>query len=269
MGISRRQFLTIAASAAGGAAFVSIMENLRPLTAAEASQLTSVRDASVKKWIWVIDLEKCNGCAKCTEACTVEMRVPPAWGEPQYEGYQPWIQVFSTVGTDQRAFFMPVPCQNCQNAPCVKVCPVGANYYSEDGIVLVDQIRCVGTRICIGACPYQRRFFNWFDPPVSEEETSLPYSPDYNIPHRRGVVEKCIWCRHRIVDGKVPACVEGCAKAGMKVLWFGDAAQDAVSDGEEVVRLSQMIKDRGAYRLKEDLGTDPRVLYLPPQGGSA
>jgi len=188
MGFSRRQFLTVAASAAGGVAFVSIMENLRPLTAAEASHLTSAQDASVRKWIWVIDLEKCNGCAKCTEACTVEMRVPPAWGEPQYEGYQPWIQVFSTVGTDQRAFFMPVPCQNCQNAPCVKVCPVGANYYSEDGIVLVDQIRCVGTRICIGACPYQRRFFNWFDPPVSEEETSIPYSPDYNIPHRRGVV---------------------------------------------------------------------------------
>src|SRR5208283_2359601 len=107
MNISRRKLLTIAASAAGGAAFVSIMKNLRPVTAAEASQLTSVQDPSVKKWIWVIDLGKCNGCMKCTEACTVEMRAPPAWGEPQYEGYQPWIQVFGTVGSDQRAFFMP------------------------------------------------------------------------------------------------------------------------------------------------------------------
>jgi len=268
MELTRRKFLTITASAAGGAAFLSIAENLRPLTAAETAHLTTTQNLGARKWIWVIDLEKCNGCMKCTEACTVEMRVPPAWSEPQYEGYQAWIQVFGTAGSDQQAVFLPVPCQNCQNAPCVKVCPVGANYYSEDGIVLVDQLRCVGTRICMGACPYQRRFFNWFDPPVSEEEKNIPYSPDYNIPHRRGVVEKCIWCRHRIVDGKVPACVEGCARAGMKVLWFGDAAQDAVSDGQEVVRLSEMIKNRGAYRLKEDLGTDPQVLYLPPQGSS-
>ena len=89
MEVSRRKFLTIAASAVGGAAWISISENLRPLTAAETAHLTSAQDPAVRKWIFVIDLEKCNGCMKCTEACTVEMRVPPAWGQPEYEGYQP------------------------------------------------------------------------------------------------------------------------------------------------------------------------------------
>ena len=123
MELSRRKFLAAAASAAGGATFASMLGNLRPLTAAETTQLTSAQDPSVKKWIWVIDLEKCNGCMKCTEACTVEMRVPPAWGEPEYEGYQPWIQVFGTTDSDQQAVFMPVPCQNCQNCALRKGMP--------------------------------------------------------------------------------------------------------------------------------------------------
>jgi molybdopterin-containing oxidoreductase family iron-sulfur binding subunit len=163
---------------------------------------------------------------------------------------------------------MPVPCQNCQNSPCTKVCPVGATYYSEDNIVLIDQNRCIGCRICLASCPYERRFFNWYDPPVTEEEKKIAYSPDYNIPHRRGVAEKCVWCRHRTKMGMVPACVEACTRAGMKALWFGDAAQDVVSNGVDTARLSTMIQGRGAYRFKDELGTSPSVLYLPPRGGT-
>jgi molybdopterin-containing oxidoreductase family iron-sulfur binding subunit len=210
-----------------------------------------------RKWVFMIDLNRCDGCKKCTEACINEMHVPPAWGEPSYEGRQPWIQVF-----DNGEFFLPVPCQNCQNAPCAKVCPVGATFYSEDHIVLIDQDRCIGCRICMAACPYERRFFNWFDPPVTPEELKIQYSPDYNVPHRRGVVEKCIWCRHRLEMGRLPACVEACTKAGMRALFFGDMNEDVVTNGVETYKFSDMIKN-GYVRLKEDLGTEPRVYYLP------
>lgn len=263
MNLSRRDFLTAASAAASTAILGSLLDSFSPVSAEEIEKLTSSNNSLKPKWVYVIDLDRCNGCNKCTEACITEMRVPPAWGEPQYQGRQPWIQVFKNGdGT-----FLPVPCQNCQNAPCAKVCPVGATFYSEDGIVLIDQDRCIGCRICMAACPYQRRFFNWFDPPLSEEERAIKYSPDHNIPHRRGVTEKCIWCRHRITDGRAPACVEACTEAGMSALWFGDAREDLVSNGREKMRLSELLRGRGAFRLKEEFGTEPSVLYLPPRRG--
>jgi Fe-S-cluster-containing dehydrogenase component len=262
--VSRRELLAAGASAAAGVAISSMMGGLRPLTAQETSQITQATQTTKKKWVFVVDLDKCNGCKKCTEACYSEMHVPPAWGEPQYEGRQPWIEVFDQGPNG----FLVVPCQNCQDAPCAKVCPVGATYYNDEGLVLIDQNRCIGCRICMAACPYERRFFNWFDPPLTSEDKATTYSPDTNMPHRRGVVEKCIWCSHRIKDGKVPACVEACSQAGMSALWFGNALEDALSDGTQVQRLSETIKGRGAYRLKDELGTQPSVLYLPSMGGS-
>ena len=254
MKVSRRRFIAGTAGAMAGTALW-----LEP-----ARSFAQQADEQGRMYVFVIDLDRCDGCRKCTEACQTEMYVPPAWGgELQYDGRQPWIQVFDMGG----GVYMPVPCQNCQNAPCAKVCPVGATYYSEDHIVLIDQNRCIGCRYCLAACPYQRRFFNWFDPPMTEQEKKIPYSPDYNIPHRKGVAEKCIWCRHRTKMGMVPACVDACRKAGMSALWFGDASQDTVSDGEQTVSLSQMLKGRGAYHLKDELGTLPSVIYLPPKGG--
>ncbi len=262
MKTSRRDFLVWGASAGAGAAIYSLMSKLEPLSAAQLTGLSQPSTAG-KKWVFVIDLDRCNGCAKCTEACIAEMQVPPAWGQPEFEGRQPWIQVFSQPSGG----FLVAPCQNCQNAPCAKVCPVGATFYSEDHIVLIDQDRCIGCRICLAACPYERRFFNWFDPPITEEEKQQAYSVDSNTPHRRGVVEKCIWCRHRLLVGKLPACVEGCTRAGMKALWFGDSAEDVVANSEDVTSLSELLQNRGAYRLKDELGTLPSVLYLPPRSG--
>lgn len=259
---NRRQFLAGATVAAAGLSLGVVSGGLLQSNGQQQEESTAT-SASEKKFIFVIDQNECDGCKKCTEACQAEMNVPPAaGGELQYEGRQAWIEVFDMGG----GVFMPVPCQNCQDAPCAKVCPVGASFYSEDHIVLIDQDRCIGCRYCLVACPYQRRFFNWVDPPVSPEEANITYSPDYNIPHRKGVAEKCIWCSHRVNEGTVPACVAACGKAGMNALWFGDASEDVVSNGQSVVSLSGMINKRGAFKLKEELGTLPQVLYLPPKG---
>lgn len=268
MDSKRRKFLKAATAAAGGAVLAPLLYGLLERVNPEQVFFGSppvTSGASAKRYVWVIDLDRCTGCRKCTEGCQAEMRVAPAWrGQLEYDGKQAWIQVFD-LGDDT---FLPLPCQNCQNAPCVKVCPVGATYYSEDHIVLIDQDRCIGCRYCVVACPYERRFFNWFDPPVSPDEATITYSPNYNVPKRKGVAEKCIWCAHRVQNDTVPACVEACRKAGMSALWFGDAAEDVVSDGEHVTSLSSMIDRRGAYRLRDDLGTLPQVLYLPPRGES-
>jgi len=256
----RRRFLIGASVAAAGLTVCALSSGL--LQQASAAVSESPSDAS-KEYVFVIDINSCDGCRKCTEACQAEMHVPPASeSELQYDGKQAWIEVFD-MGS---GVHMPVPCQNCQDAPCAKVCPVGATFYSEDHINLIDQNRCIGCRYCIVACPYERRFFNWFDPPVTPDDANVVYSPDYNIPHRKGVAEKCVWCRHRITQGDVPACVAACTTAGMNALWFGDAAQDVISNGQLAVSLSDMINGRGAYRLNEELGTLPQVIYLPPKG---
>lgn len=262
--IDRREFLKGAAASSAGMLLSVWASRFEPvnLETVLGQNNNGSSGVSTRKYVMIFDLDKCNGCAKCTEACQAEMHVPPAWGEPQYEGRQPWIQVFD-LGNGAS---MPVPCQNCQNAPCAKVCPVGATFYSEDHVVLIDHDRCIGCRICMAACPYERRYFNWFDPPMTQEEANMPYSTDYNMPHRRGVTEKCVWCRHRITEGRVPACVEACQRAGMSAIWFGDVSQDVATNGKETVSLSGLIAERGAYRLKEELGTEPSVIYLPPKG---
>ncbi len=277
MNPQRRKFLAGAGAATAGAALLGLSSTLlKPVSAQEiaanSTTTSSTTSASTstplttRKYVFVIDLNACNGCQKCTEGCQTEMQCPPTWGgEVGYAGRQSWIQVFD-LGNGS---FLPVPCQNCQDAPCAKVCPVGATFYSADSINMIDQDRCIGCRYCIVACPYERRFFNWEDPPVYADDANAVYSPTTNIPHRKGVAEKCIWCAHRVGKGDVPACVESCTEAGMSALWFGDAAQDVVSNGTVVQPLSTLINKRGAYRLKEDLGTLPQVLYLPPSGGTA
>ena len=233
----------------------------------------------------VIDLERCDGCLQCTEACIDVHLVPNAWGEPSFEGIrdkpehrgrQEWIKVYDfkeDLGPQGRkGNFLPALCYQCENAPCVNVCPVGATYHNQDGLVLIDHTTCIGCRYCMAACPYERRYFNWGDPSLSyteEEKARLAlaqYSPEYPVPHRRGTVEKCMFCAHNVEHGKLPACVQACTDAGMKAIYFGDGFEDAISNGAEVLKLSELLKSRGGYRLKEELGTEPRLYYLPPRG---
>jgi molybdopterin-containing oxidoreductase family iron-sulfur binding subunit len=142
----------------------------------------------------------------------------------------------------------------CQNAPCVSVCPVGANFYNQDGIVIIDKYRCIGCRMCMAACPYGARYFNWKAPSDNPREKH-----GFEVEHPVGVVEKCMFCYTDLESGELPACVKACA---MKALFIGDKKQDFVTNGEETYKLSELLSNRQSFRLFEELGTEPRVIYL-------
>ncbi|MBM2831619.1 MAG: hypothetical protein HW414_671 [Dehalococcoidia bacterium] len=231
------------------------------------------------KYGMTIDLERCMGCRACVEACKVENNT----GQNMY-----WMYVFRIERgkyPDSFWFFMPRPCMHCDNAPCVKVCPVGARHKREDGLVLTDYERCIGCRYCEVACPYSVNYFNWKKPASNQyytwKEENIygsgkvalvtagavpPYrNPDhdklYGISkkrlvsgggHSKGVMEKCTFCVHRLEKGLLPACVANCP---VKVFTFGD-----LSDPKSEV--SRVAADRSAFRLLENAGTEPRVFYL-------
>ena len=207
-----------------------------------------------QKWVMVIDLAKCDGCRDCTKACTKMHFVPPQ---------QEWIKVYEV--TDNPAagsYFLPRTCMHCDNPPCVRACPVGATYKRTDGIVLMDQDRCIGCRNCIAQCPYSARSFNWGEPPHTAPELQATYSVETNYPHRKGVVEKCIFCAHMLRAGMLPACAQTCT---MGAIYFGDELDDAVTNSKgETLQLSKIAEKGAGFRLMEELGTEPRVYYLPP-----
>lgn len=205
----------------------------------------------------VIDLAKCDGCKKCTEACQAMHYT---------ESDREWIKVFKMQEANAEApFYFPKPCFHCDNPTCTKVCPVNATFKREDGIVLIDNERCIGCRMCMAACPYSTRFFNWSHPSSAQTAAlgNIKYSPEQSVPRRMGTVEKCDFCPDMLRQGKMPACVSGCP---MNVIYFGDQNEDAVTNAAGVtVKLSKLLADNAGYRHLEELGTEPRVYYLPPK----
>jgi molybdopterin-containing oxidoreductase family iron-sulfur binding subunit len=208
-----------------------------------------------KKFVMVIDLAKCDGCGECTKACQKMHFTPPD---------REWIKVYTMQDSEQTApYYFPKPCFHCDNPPCTKVCPVDATFKRQDGIVLIDNTRCIGCRFCMAACPYSVRFFNWDLPQETAEEKRIPYSPEQSFPRIVGTVEKCDFCPHVMRNGKMPACVVGCP---MGAIYMGDENEDAVTNSAGVtMQLSKMLADNSAYRYMEELGTKPRVYYLPPK----
>ncbi len=206
-----------------------------------------------KRYAMVVDLARCVGCQTCAIQCKLENNVPLglAWNRVLTMGGQ---QIDTPNGTypNLEMYHLPLACQHCDDPACVKVCPVGATYQRPDGIVLVNWDQCIGCRYCITACPYGARVFNWGNP---------QHVPDFQVgssavPERvRGVVEKCTFCVHRVDKGLDPACVVSCPA---RARFFGD-----INDPESQV--SKLVRERGGYQLLPEMGTDPRVYYLPPR----
>jgi len=208
------------------------------------------------RWVMVIDLSRCRNARKCMEACQ---------GAHQLRPEQHHINVLQMQDSPTTApYYMPKPCQHCDNPPCVSVCPVDATFKRADGIVLIDNERCIGCRFCIAACPYSARIFHWFDPKDEELHKDHLYDVELNVPQKKGTISKCLFSADQLRVGKMPYCVSACPNG---VYYFGDENEDAVTNGttKETVRLSKLLRDNAGHLLMEELGTKPRVYYLPPK----
>jgi dimethyl sulfoxide reductase iron-sulfur subunit len=200
----------------------------------------------------VIDLAKCSGCMCCDVACKRENFTPPGvhWSKVHiYEtGKYPLTKLRS----------LPTLCMHCEEPACLQACPTGATSKRADGVVTIDNDRCIGCGYCALACPYEARVLNAKDPrPYHEPHDFTPterigyFQKLGAVEHGKGVIEKCTFCLHRLEQGGEPACVEACP-AGARV--FGD-----LDDSEsEVARLVA----QGAKARLEEHGTKPKVLYL-------
>jgi tetrathionate reductase subunit B len=200
-----------------------------------------------------IEIDKCIGCNRCVEACKAENHVPQdeahyrTWVERYVIKRDGDVTVTNISGKREpskeaapedadvlRTFFVPKLCNQCVNPPCTQVCPVGATFPTEDGVVLVDANRCIGCSYCIQACPYGARFMN----PTTK------------------TADKCTFCYHRVRQGLLPACVEVCPT---QARIFGDLKSKA----SRLVRFSRMNK---IHVLKPALNTEPKVFYAQLDG---
>ena len=225
---SRRDFIKLTVVGAAAVAGTRLVKE---------AQASSSSPAGKHQWAMVIDQSKCTGCNYCTLACQAHNDTAP---ENQ------WNVVSEAGEVAGHKVFIARPCMQCAKAPCVEVCMVGASYYRDDGIVMMDYDKCIGCRYCEVACPYQARVFNW-----EKFEGKNP--------------EKCSFCYHRIDRGlelgltpgmdedATPACVSACP-TGARM--FGDL-------NDKISLVSLVLKEHASYRLREDLATGPRVYYLP------
>ncbi len=216
------------------------------------------------KFGYGLDLSRCIGCRRCVYGCVEENNLSR---NPQVQ----WISVLKLKKgkkwidlegaeryydpkkvPEQDYFYVPVQCQQCEDPPCVKVCPTQATWKEPDGIVVVDYNWCIGCRYCMAACPYGARHFNWSKPTISPDEINTDTHYLGNRPRYEGVVEKCTFCVQRTRVGRYPACVEVCPAGARK---FGN-----LLDPESEIR--KAIQNKRVFRLKEDLNTSPTFFYF-------
>jgi Fe-S-cluster-containing dehydrogenase component len=225
---------------------------IAPLEEAQASADESAYRAAEHRYGMAIDIDRCIGCGRCVEACKSENNVPR---DPFF--FRTWVERYAikeggAVEVDSpnggldgfpppsdteralRTFFVPKLCNQCENAPCVQVCPVGATFATPDGVVLVDADYCIGCRYCIQACPYGARFLH---------------------PETR-TAEKCTFCYHRLVKGLQPACVEACPTDARI---FGEL-------GRRSSPLARFMRFNKIRTLKPHLNTEPKVYYANLDG---
>jgi molybdopterin-containing oxidoreductase family iron-sulfur binding subunit len=221
------------------------------------------------QWGMTIDLDLCVGCQACTLACKQENNVSFVSQEQAKMGRAiEWNQVIHSVSGEiphLKTRFLPRLCNHCEHPLCTKVCPVGATYKNPEGLVAQIYTRCIGCRFCTVACPYTARYFNWY-PPKWPEEMKKSLNPAVYV-REKGVVEKCTFCSQRIREARykakdegrelrdgdvIPACVETCPT---KARIFGNMA-------DPNSKVSELSRSPRAFKLMENLGTEPKVIYL-------
>ncbi len=237
---------------------------------------------------YALNIQKCIGCRRCAKACVKEnnqsrgdqeiewIRVlkmekgefdatKMADGYPDSYGIEVGGNAYTPAGVilegehyyepekvpEEDAFYMPIQCMQCEKPPCVKVCPVRTTFREPDGVVVIDYNWCIGCRMCIGACPYWARRFNWGEPELPKEDMN-PNTHYYgNRPRMKGVVEKCTFCVQRTRKGRYPACVEVCPVGARK---FGN-----LLDPDSEIR--RVLATKRVFRLKAELNTYPKFFY--------
>ncbi len=262
--MGRRKLLRLIGFGALSVAPIPVLSTIRTAVAGHLTrsqgEVARTPDGRIRQWTMIIDLRSCDGCQsvskppQCTAACIQGHFAP----EPME-----WIQVFEGDLPGGGTQFIPTPCQQCQNPPCVNVCPVGATFSTPEGTVLIDQDRCIGCRICMAACPYDRRFFNWGEAPVPPEAHMAHYSVEHQVPARKGTVMKCDFCPDMMRDDVLPYCVQGCPN---NAIYYGDLEEDVATNGKKVVAVSRFLSENQAYHQRDDLKTKPRVYYIAGHG---
>ncbi|MBU6207343.1 MAG: 4Fe-4S dicluster domain-containing protein [Alphaproteobacteria bacterium] len=195
------------------------------------------------RWGMLIDASRCvEGCNACVTACNTENGLTPS---ARPDATAQWIRKVSLADpATGRKRDVPVMCQHCSNPPCVDVCPTGASFKRDDGIVLVDKHICIGCRYCMMACPYEARSF------VHEDHSDQ--NPD--APRGKGTVESCTMCVRRVDAGQIPACVEACKGKSDGAMMFGDL-------NDPTSAISKRIAELSTVQLRAGLQTDPGIRY--------
>lgn len=210
---------------------------------------------------YAINISRCKGYRDCVDACVKENNLGRD-SQVQYIRVLEMNQGDSNLENSEHyydpaevpvegKYYMPVQCMQCDDPPCVKACPVEATWMEPDGVVVVDYDWCIGCRYCMTACPYWARHFNWTEPEIPAEEMNLDTHYLGNRPRPRGVVEKCHFCLQRTRKGRQPACQEACP-TGARI--FGN-----LLDPNSEIRY--VLANKQVFRLKEDLGTEPKFWY--------
>jgi molybdopterin-containing oxidoreductase family iron-sulfur binding subunit len=280
--LSRRKFVSVSAAAAAGWLLTSCgpkrlhevpPERLKEAIARMEADYAARFSAAVQvadsqpipgvEFAYALDLSRCIGCRRCVYGCVEENNQSR---DPQIH----WIRVLAMdkeggvdfsesehyydpeLVPEPDKFYVPVQCQQCRNAPCTKVCPVGATWTEPDGIVVIDYDWCIGCRYCMAACPYGARHFNWGEPSLPEEDLNPNTHYLGNRPRPVGVVEKCTFCIQRTREGRYPACVEVCPVGARK---FGN-----LLDPESEIRY--ILENERVMILKEELNTLPKFFYF-------
>lgn len=201
------------------------------------------------KFGMAINLDRCTGCNTCAVACKMQNRVPMgmAWNRVLFEGLDSEVDAHGQYPNLSRPI-IPMACQHCENPACLRVCPTGATHKDEKGRVLIKYDDCIGCRMCMAACPYNARVFNWNDPVYDPE---FEYGDKMVHSRQKGVVEKCTFCAERTDRGEVPMCVRCCLSQARV---FGDL-EDPNSE------ISKIVSTKRTDTLLEEQGTRPQVFY--------